>query len=258
MSGEAALPPIPLDPPEAEPDAATGGAPESWSLWVAAGLVGLLLALVAGSGAVIAAATHAGMGRDEVAALSAALLSAAYATVIGVTWLLARAEGTPFWTAVGAKPVAVRTVVGGAVLVTVVGRGAAALWDTILAALDLELAGSDIDPTQLFSPGPAGVAMTVLIVVVLAPIAEEIVFRGVLLPSLARHWGVRVAVVGSSALFAFMHVTPYAIVPIFVLAVALGVLFVRTGSLWVCIAAHVLFNATGLAALYVAKVMGLL
>ncbi len=258
MSGEAATPPLPLQAPDGESGAAQGAAPESWSLWVAAGLVGLLLALVAGSGVVIAAATHAGVGRDEMAALSAVLLTAVYGTVIGVTWLLARAEGTPFWAAVGAKPVAVGTLLGGAFLATVIGRGAAAVWDGILTALDIELAGSDVDPTQLFSPGPVGVAMTVLVVVVLAPIAEEIVFRGVLLPSLDRHWGVRVAVVGSSALFALMHVTPYAIVPIFVFALALGVLFVRTGSLWVCIVAHVLFNATGLAALYAAKAMGLL
>jgi len=230
----------------------------AWSLWVASGLVALLLALIIGTGVVIAAGAAAGLADDTLATVSAVLLTATYLTVICVVWLLARASEIPFWESVGARRVPITTLLTGALLATVLGRGAAAVWEWVLSVLEIELPGADTDPTQIFAPGPAGAVTAILIVVVLAPIAEEIVFRGVLLPSMERHWGMRVAVVGSSALFAMMHVTPYAMVPIFVFALMLAGLFVRTRSLTVCIAAHVLFNATGLAALYAARSLGLL
>ena len=55
-----------------------------------------------------------------------------------------------------------------------------------------------------------------------------------------------------------MHVSPYAIPPIFVLALVLGWLFVRTRSLTVCIVAHSVFNGLGLAAFYALKSIGVM
>jgi hypothetical protein len=259
VSGSAeALTTVPPSVRDAADVAPAATAPLAWSLWAASGLIALLVALVVGSGLVIAAGTAAGVRDADLAAVSVGLLTAAYATVICITWMLARASESDFWPAVGARRVPMGTLVFGALMATAVGRGAAAVWELLLSSLDIELAGADVDPTRIFPSGPMGVALAVLVVVVLAPVAEEVVFRGVLLPSLERHWGARVAVIGSSVLFALMHVTPYAIVPIFVFALILGGLFVRTRSLTVCIAAHAVFNATGLAALYVAKSMGLL
>ena len=66
-------------------------------------------------------------------------------------------------------------------------------------------------------------------------------------------------IIGSSALFAGMHVSPYAHPrPVFVLALVLGWLFVRTRSLTVCIVAHSVFNGVGLAALYALKSVGVM
>jgi len=224
----------------------------------AVGLVVLMIAFIAAAGGVAAAGMLVGLEETPITIVTVVLLTMTYGAVLCVTWLLARASGVPFGSAVGVRRVPIATVLLGAVLATVVGRGAAALWGVLITALDIDVAGMDTDPTQLFAPGPLGIAATVLVAVVLAPIAEEVVFRGVLLSALERRWGSTTAIVASSGVFALMHVTPFAIVPIFVLALVLGNLFVRTRSLTVCIAAHAVFNGVGLALLYAAKAAGLL
>jgi len=79
--------------------------------------------------------------------------------------------------------------------------------------------------------------------VVVAPIAEEFFFRGVVYNIWERERGARVAVYGSAALFAAIHASIFALVPIFVLGVALAQIYRRTRSLPASIAMHAGFNA---------------
>jgi membrane protease YdiL (CAAX protease family) len=74
----------------------------------------------------------------------------------------------------------------------------------------------------------------------LAPVAEEFVFRGLLLPAWAARYGERVAVVLSSAVFAAMHFDPLGS---FVFSVVASLAFLRTGRLWVPILVHAANNA---------------
>ena len=67
------------------------------------------------------------------------------------------------------------------------------------------------------------------------------------MPGLPAHWpGARArwaAILISSFLFALLH-QPWMIqLPIFLLALALGYLYERTGNLWSCIFMHMFFNA---------------
>jgi membrane protease YdiL (CAAX protease family) len=84
--------------------------------------------------------------------------------------------------------------------------------------------------------------IAVLATVVVAPIAEETFFRGVAFNAWAREYGVRRAVVLSALLFALIHGSLGALVPIFVLGVALAVIYRRTGNLASNIALHATFN----------------
>jgi membrane protease YdiL (CAAX protease family) len=81
--------------------------------------------------------------------------------------------------------------------------------------------------------------------VVLAPVVEEFLYRGVLLSALVRGTGALAALVVSSALFAIVHapVEPQAVAPLFFLGMALGYAAYRTRSLVAPILAHALFNA---------------
>jgi membrane protease YdiL (CAAX protease family) len=86
---------------------------------------------------------------------------------------------------------------------------------------------------------------TVILVAFLlvAPAAEEVFFRGVVYNAWKRERGPWVALIGSAALFAAIHASLFAMVPIFALGVILALLYRSTGSLAATIALHAGFNA---------------
>jgi membrane protease YdiL (CAAX protease family) len=78
---------------------------------------------------------------------------------------------------------------------------------------------------------------------VLAPLFEETLFRGVLLPVLAPRLGGLGAVLASAAVFALAHLSLGELVPLFVLGVGLGLLRWRTGRLAPGVFMHGFWNA---------------
>jgi membrane protease YdiL (CAAX protease family) len=79
---------------------------------------------------------------------------------------------------------------------------------------------------------------------VVAPVAEEVFFRGVLQSALAgalrNRW---LAIVLAAAAFGAVHLTqPQAVLPLIAMGLVLGYLYERTGTLAAPIAVHVLFN----------------
>jgi membrane protease YdiL (CAAX protease family) len=74
----------------------------------------------------------------------------------------------------------------------------------------------------------------------LAPVVEELGFRGFLLHTWARRIGPRRALIATSLLFAVCH---YDIVGKFIGAMVLGLVYIRTRSLLIPIAIHALNNA---------------
>lgn len=89
--------------------------------------------------------------------------------------------------------------------------------------------------------------LVVLAVVILAPIAEEVFFRGVVFNAWLRESGLRRAVIGSSALFAIIHLSVVALVPIFLLGLALAWIYRRKGNLLAPIAMHATVNGISVA-----------
>jgi membrane protease YdiL (CAAX protease family) len=85
---------------------------------------------------------------------------------------------------------------------------------------------------------------------VLAPVAEEFIFRGVLFPFIKQLGWPKLAWFGVSFLFALIHVNAPTFVPLFVLALAFTWLYQKTDCLLAPIAAHSLFNAANLVILF--------
>ena len=84
-------------------------------------------------------------------------------------------------------------------------------------------------------------------IVVLAPLGEEILFRGFLQKFLEEHWqDVTRAVLVTSLFFAIIHLNPFWLIQIYMLGVILGFLAWRTGSIW---AGFILHAANNLVAL---------
>ncbi len=100
---------------------------------------------------------------------------------------------------------------------------------------------------------PVDVAALVLMVVVGAPLAEEIVFRGVMFRGIldmeqASRVALPVAVVASSAIFAASHLQALQFPGLFVIGTVAALGMHRTGRLGTAIWIHVGFNATAVVA----------
>jgi membrane protease YdiL (CAAX protease family) len=81
-----------------------------------------------------------------------------------------------------------------------------------------------------------------ILAVLLAPPAEEFLFRGLLYRALDREWGGWHAVLGSATFFAIYH-QPLAWLPVGLVGTANALLFRRTGQLGSAIALHAVYNA---------------
>lgn len=93
----------------------------------------------------------------------------------------------------------------------------------------------------------------VLALVLVAPVAEEIFFRGVVYNAWERERGPRVALLGSAALFAVIHASPFSFFPIFALGVGLVLVYRSTRSLPAAMAMHAGFNAISVALALLAR-----
>jgi membrane protease YdiL (CAAX protease family) len=89
--------------------------------------------------------------------------------------------------------------------------------------------------------------------VVLVPVAEEFIFRGMLYPFVKQLGWPRLAWVGVSFAFALIHDDAATFVPLFVLALMLTWLYEKTDNLLAPITAHSLFNAANLVILSFVK-----
>ena len=81
--------------------------------------------------------------------------------------------------------------------------------------------------------------------VFMAPIAEEIIFRGLVYTRLRRAMPPWLACVLASAIFGLLHGQIVWIAYAFVVGMALALVFERTGTLWASIILHVTFNLAG-------------
>jgi len=92
----------------------------------------------------------------------------------------------------------------------------------------------------------AWMLVLVLIVVVGAPLIEEIVYRGMLQRSIGSALGRSRALMVVAAWFAAIHFVPVEFVGLFAFALVLGWVFDRNEALGMNIITHMAFNATGL------------
>lgn len=83
----------------------------------------------------------------------------------------------------------------------------------------------------------------IFMAVVAAPVAEEVIFRGYLHGVLRKYSGRWISLLVTSAIFAAMHGHLPALAPLFILAVALTLVYEKSGSLWAPILMHSAFNS---------------
>ena len=84
-----------------------------------------------------------------------------------------------------------------------------------------------------------------LAVGLLAPFAEELVFRGIILAALLRRYEPRKAIIWSAVIFGIAHLNPWQFIAAFIIGCAIGWLFWRTRSIWIGIFMHWANNTAG-------------
>jgi membrane protease YdiL (CAAX protease family) len=90
----------------------------------------------------------------------------------------------------------------------------------------------------------------ILMAVFAAPLIEEVLFRGILFPYLAKHTGPTKGILLVSVFFAVIHFHLPSFVPLLLFSAVLCLAYWRTGSLWVSIGMHAIHNAVTILALH--------
>lgn len=85
---------------------------------------------------------------------------------------------------------------------------------------------------------------SILMVCIIRPALEEMLFRGVILRSFLNQYSRKFSIIASSVMFGVAHFNIYQFFIAFVIGLVLGWLYERTRSLWPGIALHMAYNST--------------
>jgi membrane protease YdiL (CAAX protease family) len=193
----------------------------------------------AGAGAVVVSVVFGALGKLEDPSFSELLSALLYLPVVAWIWFMVVRRGgvrlgaVMRWPALGSY----WFVVAGLLVVQFVfSLAAITLTELVAPWMDDSLAGV----------GQGSLLLALIGIVILPPLVEEIVFRGVLLERFAVKWRVGVAVIVSAVFFGILHADP---VGAGMFGVVTGLLYLRTGSLWPGIIIHFLNNLVALLAI---------
>lgn len=238
-----------------------GGPPVGWSFWSGLGI--FLLGNVLIGQVLVAGAILLAIGFDQVSTTGAAgmpelaaTLGADVATVATiVVWLSTRHKGWVQALRLPEKGKRLKEIAIAIGLGPLVYAGIAFLVVPIIAIFLGSIAGQSAStPDQIDAEGlsAAGRILTVLVAVVVAPIAEELVFRGILFRSVRDRSGFWWGAIVSSLLFGLIHFVPAPWQDTVLLqatmvftGLALAAIYEWRGNLLSCIVTHMSFNVVG-------------
>ena len=148
------------------------------------------------------------------------------------------------WRALGFRSFNVRRGLTLATIVVLGGLLIGILYDMLMTSLWEEPTSSVI---LEFTNSGLGLATIAVLAVVVAPVAEEVFFRGFLFSGIGKRYGFGWGAIVSALLFSLAHIMqPGAFLPIFLLGLLLAWLYMRTGSIWACIFTHFAYNSIAL------------
>lgn len=155
-------------------------------------------------------------------------------TEIGLT-------GLPTWKDIGLS-------VLGLIIYMIISAGLIALAVTVIPGFDVN-ESQDIGFANLNYSFEFIIAFITLIVI--APIAEEILFRGYLLGSLLKSFKPWISVVAVSVIFGFVHGSWNVGIDTFALSLVVSIIRINTGTLWSGILVHMVKNSIAFYLLFI-------
>lgn len=103
----------------------------------------------------------------------------------------------------------------------------------------------EIFKEQFEAIASANPLLMLLAIGILAPIAEELLFRGAIFNLFKDNVGRYIAIIVSSVLFALIHLNIYQASYTLFIGFFLGIVLLKTGSLWLPIIFHIAYNILG-------------
>lgn len=131
------------------------------------------------------------------------------------------------------------------------GAGAGGLLVSGVLTVATDALGHSLDDqgiVQDVRDAPPGLAAALLVLVVgVAPLLEELVFRGYFQAAFGERLGKTTGIAVTAVIFGLFHLAdPWVVLPVILLGLMLGVARARTGSVWPGVLGHVLNNAVAL------------
>lgn len=112
--------------------------------------------------------------------------------------------------------------------------------DIIMQWLDnigINIGGVDADMIY------GNIYMAVLVLCIIAPVVEELLFRGIIAGGMVNSWRLAPALVVSAIVFALFHMNMAQVVHQMIMGMILALFMYRSGSIWVPIIGHIFNNA---------------
>lgn len=192
----------------------------------------IFFVLVAGIGAAF------GLDLTESALTIGVVNLLAFAVVIFPGW---RRTGMP-WSSVfplGEFPAALLlpmalVILGGSVVLSEI--------DNLLRTV-VPVSASMVEFFESLGTDEAGLVASMFVLVLVAPLTEEFLFRGLILRGLLQHHSARWAIAISALLFGLFHMNPWQFFPATIGGLLLGWITLETGTLWPAVLTHAANNS---------------
>ncbi len=161
--------------------------------------------------------------------------------LLAVTWLKYGFK----WSYFGFQKVSIKTV-----LLTVLGGYVLYLGINMILSIIIIFSGLKIPGYQIqesladsFSSTGTAVIIGVLMVTMIAPIIEEVFFRGFIMRTISNKTGLLWGNILSALIFSSLHYPWQSFIPIFILGIIINSMVLRSNSIWPAIAFHMMNNA---------------
>lgn len=116
------------------------------------------------------------------------------------------------------------------------------LWGWMLEILKLDFLLPPNTAKEVLNLAFENIFITIILVSMIVPICEEVFFRGFLINGLERKFNLKISLLISSGIFSIFHIHIGSLFPTFILGICLGLLYIKSKSIYPSIFIHSIHN----------------
>ena len=116
------------------------------------------------------------------------------------------------------------------------------LWGWMLEILKLDFLLPPNTAKEVLNLAFENIFITIILVSMIVPICEEVIFRGFLINGLERKFNLKICLLISSGIFSIFHIHIGSLFPTFILGICLGLLYIKSKSIYPSIFIHSIHN----------------